>query len=94
MEYTTHDGKLLQSKPNELVEYVTSTSYSDGSYVSLESKFNQSLKRIEILEVTREVTNNEMKYILRELSEAEVQAYLDTLKNEISTNNENLNNGN
>lgn len=87
MEYTTHDGKLLKSEPNKLVECVSETNASEGSYVSLESKFNQSLKRLEILEITREVIKNEMKYILRELSETEVAEYLENLKNEAQADN-------
>lgn len=81
MKYTAPDGHVMISSPNGPVSYqcANTNSSAEGTYESVETKSASNQFGIQQIHVTRVITEDTIDITIRESTDAELQAYLDSI---------------
>ena len=81
MTYPAIDGTIIHSNPNQPVTYTcNSDAFPDGIYESLETTSAMNQYGIKQIKIVRTVENNVVLYTITESTNAELEAYLESLK--------------
>ena len=97
MNYTAPDGHIMTSSPTEPVVYTCQNiGLPLGTYNSVETQSSDNSFGIEQIKVTRHITPTEITITIVQSTDAELQAYLDSIirENELlsqTTSNDLLN---
>jgi len=80
MQYTAPDGHVIVSDPNGPVSYdCPQTGMVEGTFESLETTYCNNQYGIQQIHVTRVIDTDSVFITIRESTDAELQAYLDSL---------------
>ena len=79
MEYTTNDGTILVSKPNEQVTHTCSVNIADGIYESLETTSAGTEIGIKQIKIKRVVNSGICEYTITESTNEELINYKSTI---------------
>jgi hypothetical protein len=81
MKYTAIDGTILDSNPNQPVTHTcNSNEFPDGIYESFETTSALNQYGIKQIKIVKTVENNIVSYAITESTNAELEAYLESLK--------------
>lgn len=80
MNYIAPDGHVIVSDPNGPVSYdCPQTGMVEGTFESLETTYSNNQFGIQQIHVTRVVDTDSVLITIRESTDAELQAYLDSI---------------
>ena len=81
MKYEAPDGQIITSSPTEPVVYTCpNNGWTVGSYESLETQSANNAFGIEQIKVHRVITETEITITVTQSTDAELQAYLDSIQ--------------
>lgn len=81
MKYEAPDGHIITSSPTEPVVYTCpNNGWTVGTYESLETQSANNSFGIEQIKVHRVITETEITITVTESTDAELQAYLDSIQ--------------
>jgi hypothetical protein len=85
MNYPAPDGHIITSSPTEPVVYTCpNNGWSVGTYENLETQSSNNAYGIEQIKVHRVITETEITITITESTDAELQAYLDSIQIQLS----------
>lgn len=86
MTYPAPDGHIIESSPTQTVVYECETTYPDGVFESLETEAADTPLGIQQIQVIRIVLNGMMTISIKESTDTELQAYIDSIQRQINNN--------